>query len=76
MTHTHHKWPCPKSNGRHEWEWDFDKLNKVGIDKWMKLSVNKEYKKLGDIGIPVRCIYGCGAWGTEWYEFKELIEGG
>ena len=67
MTHTHHKWPCPKSNGRHEWEWDYKKLDE-GL--WKSL-----YVKDNKLSIPVRCAYGCGAYGIEYYKFKEIIEG-
>ena len=67
MSHTHHKWPCPKSNGRHEWEIDLPKYyNSVKEFPWAD-----RYR----IGIPVKCIHGCGAYGTEWYKFEELIEG-
>jgi len=74
MTHTHHKWDCPQSNGRHKWEWDIIKLIKL-LSEW-----DDEWKRIelypgGDIAMPVRCIYGCGAYGIEWYEFKEVIEG-
>lgn len=64
MTHTHHKWPCPKSDGRHQWMPD---LNKSHL--W-----DQRNGKMG-IGIPVICYYDCGAYGTEWYKFDELIEG-
>ena len=69
MTHTHHKWPCPKSNGRHEWEFD-----RKRIEEW---NLFEDFLKLepDEIGFPVRCKFGCGAFGTEWYKFEELIEG-
>ena len=63
MTHTHHKWDCPKSNGRHEWEWD-------KIENHIVSQFTDKH-----IGIPVHCSYACGALGIEWYEFKEIVEG-
>ena len=65
-THAHHKWDCPKSNGRHDWEWDWESIRKY-------MAITGPF--LGKIGIPIHCIYGCGAYGIELYEFKEIIEG-
>ena len=62
-THTHQKWDCPKSNGRHEWfiQWN---------------AIPRQLKVLdGKVGLPVRCAHECGAFGTEWYIFSETIEG-
>lgn len=70
MTHTHHKWDCPKSNGRHEWEWDPELLLES-----CKLILHTDPNLKNSIGIPVHCKYGCGTYGTEWYKFEELIEG-
>lgn len=63
MSHTHHKWDCPKSNGRHIWNIKWDVLPQD-----LRFVDNK-------IGLPVFCAYGCGAYGIEWYEFKEVVEG-
>ena len=68
-THAHYKWSCPESNGRHEWEWDKVKIKESGLFDWFIMSHPIK------IGIPVRCAYGCGAYGIEWYKFEELIEG-
>ena len=65
MTHTHHKWPCPKSGGRHDWIWN---TNQDGAIPGMKRIGNKLY-------IPVECVLECGAYGIEVYSFDELIEG-
>ena len=70
-SHTHYKWPCPKSNGRHEWEWDAIKIYEILFGKGM-ISLPCGANKLA---FPIRCKYGCGAYGIEWYEFKEIIEG-
>ena len=62
IEHAHQKWSCPRSNGRHLWLIDWDKIYKMhyGGDK---------------IAVPVKCGYGCGAYAIEFYEYKETIEG-
>ena len=62
-THTHQKWDCPKSNGRHIWL-----INWGDIPLKFQISEDK-------IGIPVHCAHDCGAYAIEFYKFDEIIEG-
>ena len=63
MTHTHYKWPCSESNGRHEW-----------FINWKDIHIKMQFIE-DRIGIPVKCGYDCGAFATEYYKFDEIIEG-
>ena len=72
-TYAHYKWDCPRSNGRHKWEWDWSRINHKSFSIPEIYSGQEEIPN--NIGLPVRCAYGCGAYGVEWYEFKEVIEG-
>ena len=52
---------------------------KAGTYEWLVnwKDIHIKMQLIGDrISIPVKCGYDCGAYGTEWYEFKEVIEGG